>query len=400
MTIDYTAVTLTGGHFQWDDPLLLESQLTEEERMIRDTARQYAQEKLAPRIRDWNRNETFDRAVMREMGELGFLGASLEGYGCAGIGYVAYGLIMRELERVDTAFRSACGVQGGLAMTPIYAYGTEEQRQKYLPKMVTGELLGCFGLTEPDHGSDPGSMKTRARSVAGGYRLSGTKLWITHAPIADIMIVWAKDDGGVIRGFILERGMEGLSTRKIEGKFSVRASPTGEIVMDNVFVPEANLLPNVSGLKGPFGCLNNARFVICWGALGAAEACWHTARQYTMERKQFGKPLAANQLIQKKLADMQSEIALGLLACLHVSRLRDQGLATPEMVSLLKRNSTGKALDIARQARDMLGGNGISDEFPVIRHMLNLETVNTLEGTHDIHALVLGRAQTGISAFN
>jgi glutaryl-CoA dehydrogenase len=400
MTTDYTAVTLSGGHFQWDDPLLLESLLTDEEKMIRDTARQYAQEKLAPRIRDWNRNETFDRAVMREMGELGFLGAPLEGYGCAGIGYVAYGLIMRELERVDTAFRSACGVQSGLAMTPIYAYGTEEQRQKYLPKMVTGELLGCFGLTEPDHGSDPGSMKTRARTVDGGYRLSGTKLWITHAPIADIMIVWAKDDGGVIRGFILERGMEGLSTRKIEGKFSVRASPTGEIAMDNVFVPEANLLPNVSGLKGPFGCLNNARFVICWGALGAAEACWHTARQYTMDRKQFGRPLAANQIIQKKLADMQSEIALGLLACLHVSRLRDEGRASPEMVSLLKRNSTGKALDIARQARDMLGGNGISDEFPVIRHMLNLETVNTLEGTHDIHALVLGRAQTGISAFN
>lgn len=397
---DHQSVTLSGGHFQWDDPLLIEAQLTAEEKMIRDTARQYAQEKLAPRIRDWNRNETFDRVVMREMGALGFLGAPLEGYGCAGIGYVAYGLIMRELERVDTAFRSACGVQSGLAMTPIYAYGTEEQRQKYLPKMVTGEILGCFGLTEPDHGSDPGAMKTRARTVDGGYRLSGTKLWITHAPIADIMIVWAKDDGGVIRGFILERGMEGLSTRKIEGKFSVRASPTGEIAMDNVFVPEANLLPNVSGLKGPFGCLNNARFVICWGALGAAEACWHTARQYTMDRKQFGRPLAANQIIQKKLADMQSEIALGLLACLHVSRLRDQGLATPEMVSLLKRNSTGKALDIARQARDMLGGNGISDEFPVIRHMLNLETVNTLEGTHDIHALVLGRAQTGISAFN
>jgi glutaryl-CoA dehydrogenase len=400
MSIDHTSVTLTGGQFQWDDPLLIEAQLTDEERMIRDTARQYAQEKLAPRIRDWNRNETFDREVMLEMGALGFLGAPLEGYGCAGIGYVAYGLIMRELERVDTAFRSACGVQSGLAMTPIYAYGTEEQRQKYLPKMVTGELLGCFGLTEPDHGSDPGSMLSRARSVDGGYRLSGNKIWITHAPIADIMIIWAKDDGGVIRGFILERGMEGLSTRKIEGKFSVRASPTGEIIMDNVFVPEANLLPNVSGLKGPFGCLNNARFVICWGALGAAEACWHTARQYTMDRKQFGKPLAANQLIQKKLADMQSEIALGLLACLHVSRLRDQGLATPEMVSLLKRNSTGKALDIARAARDMLGGNGISDEFPVIRHMLNLETVNTLEGTHDIHALVLGRAQTGLSAFN
>jgi glutaryl-CoA dehydrogenase len=400
MTIDHAAVTLTGGRFQWDDPLLLEAQFTEEERMIRDTARQYAQEKLAPRIRDWNRNETFDREVMREMGALGFLGAPLEGYGCAGIGYVAYGLIMRELERIDTAFRSACGVQSGLAMTPIYAYGTEEQRQKYLPKMATGELLGCFGLTEPDHGSDPGSMLSRARTVDGGYRLNGTKLWITHAPIADIMIVWAKDDDGVIRGFILERGMEGLSTRKIEGKFSVRASPTGEIVMDNVFVPEANLLPNVSGLKGPFGCLNNARFVICWGALGAAEACWHTARQYVMDRRQFGRPLAANQLVQKKLADMQSEIALGLLACLHVSRLRDQGLATPEMVSLLKRNSTGKALEIARAARDMLGGNGISDEYPVIRHMLNLETVNTLEGTQDIHALVLGRAQTGISAFN
>ncbi|MFZ9150534.1 MAG: acyl-CoA dehydrogenase [Burkholderiales bacterium] len=400
MAEDRQSVTLTGGHFQWDDPLLIEAQLSDEERMVRDAARQYAQEKLAPRIRDWNRNESFDREVMLEMGAMGFLGAPLQGYGCAGIGYVAYGLIMRELERVDTAFRSAVGVQGGLAMTPIYAYGSEEQRRKYLPKMVTGELLGCFGLTEPDHGSDPGSMRTRARGVPGGYRLTGSKLWITHAPIADIMIIWAKDDGGVIRGFILERGMEGLSTRKIEGKFSVRASPTGEIVMDNVFVPEANLLPNISGLKGPFGCLNNARFVICWGALGAAEACWHTARQYTMDRKQFGKPLAANQLIQKKLADMQSEIALGLLACLHVSRLRDQGLATPEMVSLLKRNSTGKALEIARAARDMLGGNGISDEFPVIRHMLNLETVNTLEGTHDIHALVLGRAQTGLSAFN
>jgi len=400
MAEDRQSVTLTGGHFQWDDPLLIEAQLSDEERMVRDAARQYAQEKLAPRIRDWNRNESFDREVMVEMGAMGFLGAPLQGYGCAGIGYVAYGLIMRELERVDTAFRSAVGVQGGLAMTPIYAYGSEEQRRKYLPKMVTGELLGCFGLTEPDHGSDPGSMRTRARGVPGGYRLTGSKLWITHAPIADIMIIWAKDDGGVIRGFILERGMEGLSTRKIEGKFSVRASPTGEIVMDNVFVPEANLLPNISGLKGPFGCLNNARFVICWGALGAAEACWHTARQYTMDRKQFGKPVAANQLIQKKLADMQSEIALGLLACLHVSRLRDQGLATPEMVSLLKRNSTGKALEIARAARDMLGGNGISDEFPVIRHMLNLETVNTLEGTHDIHALVLGRAQTGLSAFN
>ena len=396
---DHSAITLTGGKFDWSDPLLIERLLTAEERQIRDTARQYAQEKLAPRIRDWNRNETFDTAVMREMGELGFLGAPLEGYGCAGIGYVAFGLVMRELERVDTAFRSACSVQTTLAMTPIYAYGTEAQREKYLPKMAKGEILGCFGLTEPDHGSDPGSMKSRAKKAEGGYVLTGTKLWITHAPIADIMVVWAKDDAGTIRGFILERGMKGLATRKIEGKFSVRASPTGEIVMDQVFVPEENLLPGAQGLKGPFGCLNNARFGICWGALGAAEACWHTARQYTLDRKQFGRPLAANQLIQKKLADMQTEIAIGLLACLHVSRLREQHLATPEMVSLLKRNSTGKALEIARLARDMLGGNGISDEFNVIRHLLNLETVNTLEGTHDVHALVLGRAQTGISAF-
>jgi glutaryl-CoA dehydrogenase len=393
-------VTLTGGRFDWQDPLLIEQELTAEERLIRDTARAYAQDKLMPRILLANRNETFDVEIMREMGALGFLGATLEGYGCAGIGYVAYGLIMRELERVDTAYRSACSVQSGLAMTPIFAYGSEEQRQKYLPRMATGELLGCFGLTEPDHGSDPGSMTSRARKVDGGYALSGTKLWITHAPIADIMVVWAKDDGGAIRGFILERGMKGLATRKIEGKFSVRASPTGEISMDDVFVPEENLLPGVSGLKGPFGCLNNARFSICWGALGAAEFCWHAARQYALDRKQFGRPLAANQLIQKKLADMQSDIAIGLLACLHVSRLREAGNATPEMVSLLKRNSTGKALDIARAARDMHGGNGISDEFHVIRHMLNMETVNTLEGTSDIHALVLGRAQTGIPAFN
>jgi glutaryl-CoA dehydrogenase len=397
---DTSTVTLMGGRFDWQDPFLLEQQLTSEEKLIRDTARQYAQEKLMPRILHANRTETFDVEVMREMGELGYLGAPLEGYGCAGIGYVAYGLIMRELERVDTSYRSACSVQGALAMTPIYAYGSEEQRQKYLPRMATGELLGCFGLTEPDHGSDPGSMISRARKVDGGYALSGTKLWITHAPIADIMVVWAKDDSGVIRGFILERGMKGLSTRKIEGKFSVRASPTGEIAMDQVFVPEENLLPHVSGLKGPFGCLNNARFAICWGALGAADFCWHAARQYVLDRKQFGRPLAANQLIQKKLADMQSEIALGLLACLHVSRLREQGKATPEMVSLMKRNSTGKALEIARMARDMHGGNGISDEFHVIRHMLNMETVNTLEGTSDIHALVLGRAQTGISAFS
>jgi len=397
---DYSSVTLIGGKFRWEDPLLMEELLTDEERMIRDTARSYAQEKLLPRIRDWNRNETFDPAVMREMGELGFLGAPLAGYGCAGIGYVAYGLVMRELESVDTAFRSGAGVQTSLAMTPIYAYGSEEQRRKYLPRMATGELLGCFGLTEPDHGSDPGGMQTRARRTDGGWVLSGTKQWITHASIADLMIVWAKDDDGRIRGFILERGMKGLSTRKIEGKFSVRASPTGIISMDEVFVPEEQRLPDAEGLKAPFGCLNNARFGICWGALGMAETCWHIARQYVLDRKQFGRPLAANQLIQKKLADMQTEIGIGLLACLHVSRLREQGKATPEMVSLLKRNSTGKALEIARLARDMLGGNGISDEYHVIRHLLNLETVNTLEGTHDIHALVLGRAQTGIQAFN
>jgi len=397
--MDTRGITLSGGGFQWDDPFLIEAELTDEEKLVRDTARDYAQEKLAPRILLANRNETFDVAVMREMAALGFLGATLEGYGCAGIGYVAYGLIARELERVDTAYRSAMGVQSTLAMLPIYAYGSEEQRLKYLPKMAQAELLGCFGLTEPDHGSDPGSMKSRARAVPGGWKLSGTKTWITHAPIADLMIVWAKDDGGVIRGYILERGMQGLATPKIEGKFSVRASPTGQIVMDEVFVPEANLLPNVSGLKGPFGCLNNARFGICWGALGAAEFCWQAARQYVIDRKQFGRPLAANQLVQKKLADMQTEIALGLLACLRVSRLREQNLATPEMVSLLKRNSAGKALEVARMARDMHGGNGIADEYGVIRHLMNLETVNTLEGTHDIHALTLGRAQTGISAF-
>jgi glutaryl-CoA dehydrogenase len=396
---DIASVTLTGGQFSWDDPLLVESLLTEEERLIRNAARAYAQERLMPRILQSNRSETFDSSVMREMGEMGFLGATLKGYGCAGIGYVAFGLIARELERVDTSFRSACAAQSSLAMTPIYAYGSEAQRQRYLPPMAKGELLGCFGLTEPDHGSDPGRMSSRARKVAGGWRLSGTKLWITHAPIADVLIIWAKDDDGIIRGFILERGMQGLSTRKIEGKFSVRASPTGEVAMDNVFVSDENLLAGVQGLKGPFGCLNNARFAICWGAMGAAEYCWHAARNYVLERKQFGRPLAANQLIQKKLADMQTEIGIGLLACLHVSRLREQGLATPEMMSLLKRNSAGKALEIARSARDMHGGNGIADEFHVIRHLLNLETVNTLEGTHDVHALVLGRSQTGISAF-
>ncbi len=396
---DRSDFTNLGATFQWDDPFRLDDHLDDDERMIRDSARRYAQTSLMPRIVEANRTESFDPAIMREMGELGFLGAPIDGYGCAGISYVSYGLIMRELERVDTAFRSACGVQTTLAMTPIYAYGSEEHRRKYLAKMATGELLGCFGLTEPDHGSDPGSMKSRARKVPGGYRLTGNKIWITHSPIADVMVVWAKDDDGKIGGFILERGMQGLSTPKIHGKFSVRASVTGEIVMDDVFVPDDNRLPYASGLSAPFGCLNNARFGICWGSMGAAEFCWQAARSYVLERKQFGRPLAANQLVQKKLADMQTEITLGLLGCLHLSRLRDRKQAAPEMLSLLKRNCAGKALEIARTARDMHGANGISDEFHVIRHVMNLETVNTLEGTHDIHALVLGRAQTGIQAF-
>ena len=385
--------------FDWEDPLLLEDQLTEEERMLRDAARAYAQERLMPRILEANRHERFDRAIMTEMGELGLLGPTIEGYGCAGVNYVSYGLVAREIERVDSGYRSAMSVQSSLVMHPIHAYGTEEQRQRFLPRLAKGELVGCFGLTEPDHGSDPGGMKTRARKAEGGYVLTGAKMWITNSPIADVMVVWAKDDGGEIRGFILERGMKGLSTPKIEGKFSLRASVTGEIAMDQVFVPEANLLPNVKGLKGPFGCLNNARYGIAWGALGAAEFCFHAARSYTLERKQFGRPLAANQLIQKKLADMQTEIALGLQACLRLGRLKDEGRATPEMISMLKRNSCGKALDIARAARDMHGGNGISDEFHVIRHAMNLEAVNTYEGTHDIHALILGRAITGIAAF-
>ena len=391
---------MRGASFDWQDALLLEDQLTAEEKMVRDSARAYAQERLMPRILMAHRHEEFDVAVMREMADLGFLGATIEGFGCAGVGYVAYGLIAREFERVDTAFRSALGVQSTLSMMPIYLFGSQEQRERYLPAMARAELLGCFGLTEPDHGSDPGSMGTRAREVAGGWRLSGSKTWITHAPIADLMVVWAKDDAGTVRGFILERGMPGLATAKIDGKFSVRASPTGQILMDDVFVPEANRLPGAEGIGAPFACLNNARFGICWGALGAAEFCWHAARQYALDRKQFGRPLAANQLVQKKLADMQTEITLGLHACLHLSRLRDAGRASPEMVSLLKRNNAGKALDIARMARDIHGGNGISDGYHVIRHVLNLETVNTLEGTHDIHALVLGRAQTGISAFN
>lgn len=391
---------MVGGQFDWQDALRLDDLLTEEERMVRDSARQYAEEKLAPRIIQANRTESFDVSVMREMGELGFLGATIEGFGCAGIGYVSYGLISREFERIDTSFRSALGVQTTLSMTPIYLFGSQEQRVRYLPRMATAELLGCFGLTEPDHGSDPGGMKSRARKVDGGYCLSGVKTWISHASIADIMVVWAKDDAGVVRGFILERGMKGLETAKIEGKFSVRASPTGQIFMDEVFVPDEQMLPGAAGLKAPFSCLNNARFGICWGAMGAAEFCWQAARRYTMERTQFGRPLAANQLVQKKLADMQTEITLGLLATLRVSRLRDAGMATPEMLSLLKRNCAGKALEIARMARDMHGGNGIAEEYHVIRHLMNLETVNTLEGTHDIHALVLGRAQTGISAFN
>jgi glutaryl-CoA dehydrogenase len=386
--------------FDWQDAFRFDDLLTAEEIMIRDTARDYARERLMPRILEAHRHERFDITVMHEMAELGFLGATIDGFDCAGINYVSYGLIAREFERVDTSFRSALGVQTTLSMTPIYLFGSQEQRERYLPTMARAEKLGCFGLTEPDHGSDPGSMKSRARRVDGGYLLSGNKTWITHAPIADVMIVWAKDDEGVVRGFILERGMPGLTTSKIEGKFSVRASPTGMILMDDVFVPESQRLPQARGIGAPFACLNNARFGICWGAMGAAEFCWHASRQYALDRKQFGRPLAANQLIQKKLADMQTEITLGLHACLHLSRLRDSGKASPEMVSLLKRNNAGKALDIARQARDIHGGNGISDEYHVIRHLLNLETVNTLEGTHDVHALVLGRAQTNISAFN
>jgi glutaryl-CoA dehydrogenase len=386
--------------FVWDDPLLLAEQLSEDERMVRDAAYAYAQDKLMPRVTDAFRHERSDPAIFREMGELGLLGATLPAeFGGAAMNYVCYGLIAREIERVDYGYRSMISVQSSLVMHPIHAYGTEEQRRKYLPKLATGEWIGCFGLTEPNHGSDPGSMVTRARSVDGGYRLSGSKMWISNEPIADVFVVWAKDDDGAIRGFVLEKGMKGLTAPKIEGKFSLRASVTGEVVMDDVHVPASALLPNVKGLKGPMGCLDSARYGIAWGALGAAEACWHAARQYTLDRKQFGRPLAANQLVQRKLADMQTEIALGLQGCLRLGRMKDEGTAAPEITSILKRNSCGKALDIARMARDMHGGNGIADEFDVIRHMLNLETVNTYEGTHDIHALILGRAQTGISAF-
>jgi glutaryl-CoA dehydrogenase len=385
--------------FAWEDPLRLDGALSEDERAIRDAAHAFCQEKLFPRVLMANRQETFDRAIMNEFGEMGFLGATLEGYGCAGVNYVSYGLIAREVERVDSGYRSAFSVQSSLVMYPIYAFGSEAQREKYLPRLRTGELVGCFGLTEPDAGSDPASMRTRAKKVDGGFVLNGSKTWITNSPIADVLVVWAKDDAGDIRGFILERGMPGLTQPKIEGKFSLRASVTGMIMMQDVFVPAENMLPGVKGLRGPFSCLNNARYGIAWGALGAAEFCWHAARDYTMQRMMFGRPLAATQLIQKKLADMQTEITLGLHAVLRLGRLMDAHDAAPEMISLLKRNNCGKALDIARVARDMHGGNGIVDEYHVIRHVMNLETVNTYEGTHDVHALILGRAQTGLSAF-
>jgi len=385
--------------FKWDDALLLEDQLSDEERMIRDSARDYAQDKLMTRVLEANRHEHFHREIMSEMGALGLLGSTIEGYGCAGINYVSYGLIAREVERVDSGYRSALSVQSSLVMYPIYAFGTEEQRQKYLPKLATGEYVGCFGLTEPDGGSDPSAMKTRAVKTKGGYLLKGAKMWITNSPISDVFVVWAKDEAGDIRGFVLEKGMKGLSAPKIEGKFSLRASITGEIVMDDVFVPEENKFPEVKGLTGPFSCLNNARYGIAWGAMGAAEFCWHQARQYTLDRIVFGKPLAANQLVQKRLADMQTEITLGLQGALRLGRLKDEHRAAPEAISLMKRNNCGKALEVARTARDMLGGNGISDEYHVIRHAMNLEAVNTYEGTHDIHALILGRAITGIAAF-
>jgi len=386
--------------FDWADPMLFNEQLTEEERLIRDTARDFSQDKLMPGVLKANRNEVFDRKIMNEFGEFGFLGSTIpEEYGGVGASYVSYGLIAREVERVDSGYRSAMSVQSSLVIHPIYAYGSEEQRTKYLPKLASAEWIGCFGLTEPNHGSDPGSMEARAKKVDGGFKLTGNKMWITNSPIADVFVVWAKNDEGIIRGFILEKGMEGLSTPKIVGKMSMRTSVTGEIVMDEVFVPDENELPNVSGLKGPFGCLNRARFGIAWGTLGAAEFCWMQARQYTLDRIQFGRPLAANQLIQKKLADMQTEITLGLQGVLQMGRLMDLGECAPELISLMKRNNCGKALEIARLARDMLGGNGISDEFHVIRHVMNLETVNTYEGTHDVHALILGRAQTGIQAF-
>jgi glutaryl-CoA dehydrogenase len=391
---------MSTSKFVWDDPLQLDKQLTEEERMVRDAAAAYCQQKLMPRVQDAFRHEQTDINIFREMGELGLLGPTIPSeYGGAGLNYVSYGLIAREVERVDSGYRSMMSVQSSLVMLPIYEFGTEAQRQKYLPKLATGEWIGCFGLTEPDHGSDPGSMVTRAKKVDGGFSLTGSKMWITNSPLADVFVVWAKDDAGSIRGFILEKGWKGLTTPKIHGKVGLRASTTGEIVMDGVFVPEENAFPDVRGLKGPFTCLNSARYGIAWGAMGAAEFCWHTARQYTLDRKQFGRPLAATQLVQKKLADMQTEITLGLQGCLRLGRMKDEGTDAVEITSIMKRNSCGKALDIARTARDMLGGNGISDEYGVIRHVVNLEVVNTYEGTHDIHALILGRAQTGIQAF-
>jgi len=393
--------TKTEVGFNWSDPLLLEQQLSHEERMVRDTARAYCQDKLAPRVLDAFRHEKTDPEIFREMGRLDLLGIVIpETYGGAGLGYVCYGLVAREVERVDSGFRSMMSVQGSLVMVPINEFGTEAQKRKYLPKLATGEWIGCFGLTEPNHGSDPGSMTTRAKKVDGGFSLTGTKSWITSSPIADVFIVWAKDDSGQIRGFILEKGWKGLTAPPIHGKIGLRTSLTGEIVMNEVFCPDENMFPEVRGLKGPFTCLNSARYGICWGALGAAEDCWHRARAYVLERKQFGRPLAANQLIQKKLADMQTEITLGLQGCLRLGRMKDEGTASPEITSMLKRNSCGKALDIARLARDMMGGNGITDEFGVARHLVNLEVVNTYEGTHDIHALILGRAQTGIAAFS
>lgn len=391
---------MSNAKFHWDDPLLLDQQLTQDERMVRDAAAAYSQEKLMPRVLEAFRHEKTDPTIFREMGELGLFGPTIPAeYGGAGLNYVSYGLIAREIERVDSGFRSIMSVQSSLVMVPIFEFGSEAQKQKYLPKLASGEWIGCFGLTEPNHGSDPGSMETRARQVDGGYALSGAKMWITNSPLADVFVIWAKDDAGDIRGFILEKGWKGLSAPKIQGKVGMRASTTGEVVMDNVFVPEENMLPNVRGLKGPFTCLNSARYGIAWGALGAAEFCWHTARQYTLDRHQFGRPLAATQLVQKKLADMQTEITLGLQSCLRLGRMKDEGTAAVEITSILKRNSGGKALDIARTARDMLGGNGISDEYGVIRHLVNLEVVNTYEGTHDVHALILGRAQTGLQAF-
>ena len=387
--------------FHWDDPLLLDAQLTDEEKMIRDAARDYAHGQLAPRVLEAFRREHTDPGIFKEMGAVGLLGATIpEAYGGGGMNYVSYGLIAREVERIDSGFRSKMSVQTSLVMLPIFKFGTEEQKQKYLPSMARGESIGCFGLTEPDHGSDPGSMITRARKAAGGYRLSGAKTWITNSPIADVFVVWAKTDDEVIRGFILEKGWKGLATPMLHGKVGLRTSTTGQILMEDLFVPEENLLPGVTGLKGPFTCLDSARYGIAWGALGAAESCWHTARQYVLDRKQFGRPLAANQLIQKKLVDMQTEITLGLQGCLRLGRMKDDGTASVEITSIMKRNSCGKSLDVARTARDMLGGNGISDEYGVIRHVVNLEVVNTYEGTHDIHALILGRAQTGIQAFS